>query len=257
MGEASLMAVIVIDWVVQVLRCVIGMLDPSLAAWNASMVGIWGIRCVLLSITMHVVRRCMKQKRKLADQLTVFDVSRAHCLEGKDRDFIISSISRWYGCVDRFNAHVRGSVRNVVLSTIHGGSLTYRDAIICSFMVQGPTAFDYVLAHAEEGLPLVQCACVVLMYCTDVLFTIPLALELFFVLAEKFGTHTYAVQAHSFGKSVLLASIPLGAYITWDRLRCRLVFTIWPSIFTVVFLVPLTWSTFKGKLYPKSACVSS
>merc|ERR1712083_1166543 len=95
---------------------------------------------------MHVVRSFMKHKRKLAHQLAVFDASNASCQESRDREFILKSISDWYGSIDLFNEQVRGPVREVVLSTIRSGSLTYSAALLCSFMVAMPGGVDYIVA---------------------------------------------------------------------------------------------------------------
>jgi len=89
------------------------------------------LRFIFMCVMMHMTRRSMKCKLELARQLSEFDASAAHCSVSEDREFILRSISKWYGSVDEFNRQVRGPVREVVLSVINRANLSYKNALIC------------------------------------------------------------------------------------------------------------------------------
>lgn len=248
--EASFWAVTLLDWLLDVLRYVIGILDPDLESRRASFVCIWIFRLTVGVVFMHVLRRCMAQKRKFGKRLAEFDALAADCQGSTDREFILGSIREWYGSIENFNAQVRGPVRKVVLSTIHGGSLTYRDALFCSFIIQLPTSVDYVAVYLVRGMSPWKAMHISADAFMDVFFGIPFVLKALFLLADKFparSVSTLSGKLCSLCVSVLITWVSLTVILAGQALRWRYMYDSLQAVGVFLVSAPLTLVAFKGE----------
>jgi hypothetical protein len=84
---------------------------------------------IALTKLSFLMREYLQSRSTLALALSVFKVREAECAQENDRELVNATIVEWFGTLDKFDEHVRTTVKNKVLATI-GPVLHWLDAFV-------------------------------------------------------------------------------------------------------------------------------
>lgn len=76
------------------------------------------LKLLILPMGVHSMRRYMRDRRALSEQLERYDVRSTRYSNEGDKAMVLDSIVAWFGTLDDFNSNVRTAVRSDVLASV-------------------------------------------------------------------------------------------------------------------------------------------
>lgn len=107
------------------------------------------IALVSSPLCVHGLRRSYRKKHRLVVEMQEFDVRAAGCRNDVDRECIHSAIADWYSSLDKFNAFVRGPLRQELMPPILSASIPLNQILL--LVLPGTTVSLETLAGLWKG----------------------------------------------------------------------------------------------------------
>lgn len=154
-------------------------------------------------VMVHLLRENIKEKFKLLSDLKDFDLEQAFCRTEFDRNFVHSSIVKWYGSKEAFMRYVRGPLREELLiqGATHVPFGYYMILSSCTFAA----SMNTVTALVKAGAP-IPCIVSELLGSSFgfYVFWFLFVLKLTMFLTERFAVPRWPGKLMNYGQSFML-----------------------------------------------------